>query len=348
MKLEACFSPGDLMYGLGDVREKAIYFLEDKDVLEEGLVRTIDEYNLCFLEYTHSKWTKNSHPLAYVESQNFPKDFLEVQNFHFFAKKFEVEKGKEDRSSGTLTYYKVPAIYGQGEMVPLIKKRCKLGILWNLQQGRKIHFFLDDIDLKQCFGKSKPGYTSSELRFVYRNWAYLSQWHKEGGIKFWRKSEDGYVEVSPPWLDKASSASCAIYKPKNPDRYQAFFAAEGEKEKKLSGIEEKKRSVPPAPKVDEKRLSSIKKFSEEKLVKYASKPRIFKWGPSHKDEATALNKFIQAARSFTEILEKLEGEMRKFSGESDKKGYYDILGDLFLAVSPYQKYEVDACAAYAM
>lgn len=345
-KLETCFKPGDLTYGLAFVREEAINFLKEKGALQEDIAHTIDEYNISLLGHIPVGDVKDDNPLTYVESQDFLKNFSDVQQFHFFAKKFEGEKSKEDRFFGSMAYYKGPLTSGQGEMplvpgrngiVPFIKKRCKLGILWNLQRGKKIHFFIDEIDLKQCFGKSQSRYTFSELRFVYRNWEYLSKWHQEGRIQFWSKNKDGYSEVNPPWLEKSSSAQCAVYKPKNPDRYKTFFVADAARKKESSGIEEKKSSIPPASNVDEKSLNYIKTLSEEKLTKYGSKPRVFNFGPSHKQEAVELNKFIQGAKSLNEISEKLRIELGKFSKESDQKGYHTVLSFLFLNVMNYQR-----------
>jgi len=86
------------------------------------------------------------------------------------------------------------------------RRVCKGGILFVLNQGKRVHFILDNLDMKRVvhkdgkddlaenFGGAKHrGYTGAELRSVYR---MRNNKKAMGQITFWENDK----RVSAPWI----------------------------------------------------------------------------------------------------------------------------------------------------
>ncbi|MGX7173666.1 hypothetical protein [Enterococcus ratti] len=96
-----------------------------------------------------------------------------------------------------------------------IKRGCKIGIdIAKINPDVEIHFCLDGIDIKDVISKAQGegiyggSMTSSELRYVYRNWEELKE-----RVIFVEKREASWVKVKAPWVREPELWEA--YKPKS-------------------------------------------------------------------------------------------------------------------------------------
>ncbi|QIV96701.1 hypothetical protein EDC55_10325 [Allofrancisella inopinata] len=175
MDLRNNFSYGDLIYGLGGRDEPQEYLLKNglKDL--HYLPRLTDEYNhLIGLNRTFDGQTTNYH--LYLQIYNFlgrGKNEFKLNNFntsHVFDKCMHMEgpfKGYLARHPGEVNSYKkyatswaqaigkYPQKFNDGKCLLsmnlyylIINFLCRKNISHFIKRGRKIHFILEDLELK--------------------------------------------------------------------------------------------------------------------------------------------------------------------------------------------------------
>ena len=129
----------------------------------------------------------------------------------------------EDESTGISISAESPNQY--------TRHKCKAGLAWAVDKGKKVHFVLDDLDMKAIVNKSfqKPGVapdkpegpsrgapqtekhrsiTGSELRWVFRN---KDKQEVQDNIQFWFENQP----CSPPWEDDQWKALWEGYQPRS-------------------------------------------------------------------------------------------------------------------------------------
>lgn len=213
MKTTHKISPGDKIYGLDQTTKGAGmgacygYTLRNQFAIDNGIppddyfnhtddheAYAIDPFNNA-LKGAHDK--KKLYPPRKSENKN-------VRQFYKFVKEVN---DNEDPFPQAKNW---------------ISKGCKLGVLYTLSRGKKVHFLLDFIDFKAVF-KCNPedeykynGYTAKELRFIYRNWKYIKELYPNQ-IVFYKNNQI----VDAPW---ESNNDHHLYHPKHTnDKYKGFF-----------------------------------------------------------------------------------------------------------------------------
>lgn len=186
------FTLGDFIYGFREDRAPVLEALNEHYSQDEKEPFIVDDYN----SLAQFLWRQFNQPSYSALS----KDAVKAKALHDFAGKFEEPNNHNYRGyyGGTSNFYDEL----NGGTCAFIKKRCKLGILWQIQNGRKVHFLLSErVKFNECFKEKKDKYTYSEFRFVYRNWNDLLPYYQKGLIKFWKKDDNTgqMIEVPPPW-----------------------------------------------------------------------------------------------------------------------------------------------------
>lgn len=235
------YKQGDLVYGLSKKRNNfavtqgLIKFHHSNDKKEKKslheLYINIDELNNAF----------NSNPIntmltakcdANLPGDEQDYDFKE-KDFAFFHQ-FKIKMAGATLSAETINKF-LRFSPDSEERRDFLKKSCKLGILWTLLKGNKIHFVLDGYDFKITFQKTSFSYSSSELRFIYRNWAYLIKEFPKQIIFY-----SDYKVVNPPWENPEFKQITQAYLPKHPHKYALFFTKSPELSKTFKLIKCKK------------------------------------------------------------------------------------------------------------
>ncbi len=226
------FAAGDLLYGLEDSRKKYISDIETKlkgDIFGSNhFLCTADRYNNKFL------------------CQFEEKSFEEIQELLESNKIFSEEKPSVNKTIHTRPRPNLPNIdiddaekkeilkytkdiVGQiksgylntpRQEKELFKRFCKDAISYTIQKGHKIHFLLDGLNMAQVTeveggDPNRESYTSSELRYIYRNWGEF-----KGHIIFYLNGKT----TNPPWT-KENRQSWGSYTPK-PRRHALDNSAE--------------------------------------------------------------------------------------------------------------------------
>lgn len=207
-------SEGDLIYG----------FQESRAIMLEKLKQAGKDSTYCVIDI-YNTFTRQFHSVLKDPEFNKTPFQRAASNFHDFSKIFE--GALHDQSY----YYKQSfgTFYAQEKGISddmFINKRCKIGILWALSQGRSIHFILDNINFEQCFDK-KLGvkkYTHAELRFIYRHWDQLEKYYTEGRLNFYSMVDGEYRKVAVPW---ENTKLVEAYQPKKSkvELYNSFFTS---------------------------------------------------------------------------------------------------------------------------
>lgn len=212
------FAVGDLLYGLEDSRKKYISYIQDKLGERSNLLCTADRYNnkfLCKFEEKDSeeiqellkdgKIFSEAKPSASQASQNRPRPNLSNTDIDDAKKKEILKYAKDIVEQIKPRYFNTPRHEKE-----LFKRFCKDAINYTIKQGHKIHFLLDGVNIDQVTAAeggdpNRESYTSSELRYIYRNWEKF-----EGHIIFYL---NGKVTQSP-WT-KEDTQSWGSYTPKS-------------------------------------------------------------------------------------------------------------------------------------
>lgn len=203
----------DIVYGHTTERKKLINDITSKYF--------IDIYNHAFIEIaTDSYPIPKFMQLIILKFCIFecPKQLTTLAyNFDSFCYRFEGEKTR------TKDYFQYTLTKAYGGLFPMVKKRCKLGMLWTLSNGGSIHFIIDSIDLAACFNSHENRYTYSELRFVYRNWQSFKKYNAKERFNFFKTINGKLSLVDAPW--EADPTIVIGYKPKNSraNIYASFF-----------------------------------------------------------------------------------------------------------------------------
>lgn len=209
------FGPNDLAYGTREARGIAM--------------------SLAGIDGFYARWTIDAYNNRLLKTPVFGERVAELYDFDRFSMKFN-----------RFQYSNFSLAYDAQAFELFIKNHCKYGILWTVSRGGTIHFFLDDrFDFSVCFNKTKPFYTASELRFVYRHWNELAPLNQ---IRFWKQcNDDKFQEMPAPWVTNPEIAQ--NYKPKNSrkDLYAKFFQELNQKktneDAKKSSVEKRKAEV---------------------------------------------------------------------------------------------------------
>jgi hypothetical protein len=196
---------GDLVYGFREIRIALIE--QSKETKTFNFI--IDRFNDIARHFA-SQQKDFSFPVFSTSSKKAKHFYAKTDSLHKFAQRFEGVKDKDYYKKSTSAMYE--KINGTG-LDDFVRKRCKLGILWCLSEGKTIHILLDQYDFAQCFSKEPKKYTYSEMRFIYRNWNGLQRFHHAKKIIFYVMINGILTEVTPPWV--ADSLIGSSYMPKD-------------------------------------------------------------------------------------------------------------------------------------
>ena len=169
------FNPGDLIYGLGGPRQKMI-----DQAKSYGLNLAIDQYNNTIgISPTNSEakreikailddreWTVYSgedfKTPEYKTLQESEKHFIDYLNGPLLKK---YDPSSEENKAADKTFQR-------------IRRACKAGIQYAVDRGKKVHFCLDDLEIKQIMDQRgfppqtlDKSATNSELKFIYKKLA---------------------------------------------------------------------------------------------------------------------------------------------------------------------------------
>ena len=184
------FKPGDLIYGIEDIRNLCRKALKEK--VKTRI--TIDEYNNAIIPVfldENAKFIKNYNQGKYEEKVNSLGDSELRLHLQFLQ---EVQHAKLNIQNDDLPTSKKNTEAEERK----IRRACKAGMF---KVGIKIHFLLDDVELDQVFTPGQPHYnkhTSAELRYIAKHWPELSD-----KVIFYH---NGNV-VTPEW-QASSSTRC--------------------------------------------------------------------------------------------------------------------------------------------
>lgn len=160
----ASFQPGDLIYGLNAERDRYTIPVTN---LAPGLFTTIDDLNAYYLGVLKGQKYGTRQP-----------DIRTDKRAGQHAKQFQDHLERQTKS---------PVLHPSGTKYDVhtrLRRASKQGIAFTVNQGRKIHFALDWIDLDDVINKNRSGednqgthanqdkeraITGAELRFIYRN-----------------------------------------------------------------------------------------------------------------------------------------------------------------------------------
>ena len=198
----AAFQKGDLCYGFSYLKNPELAELKQRFViLSVGQRRTLAENLKNLGDPAISDQTKEEARL-YLEG--IPEALRQFyQNLSVEFTNFEA------RFSSWSPFYNRN-----------VQKICKLYLLWAYFYGYKIHFIVDNINMRYVTEKDDPyergvrnmvrfdpyylqrNYlmkniiTHSELRFIYRNWSFLKK-----TVLFWEinPQSEQLEPISPPW-----------------------------------------------------------------------------------------------------------------------------------------------------
>lgn len=178
------FQHGDLIYGLEGARRDTREYLLRKTGLK---IITADHYNNFFLGLNDSILSPefNLERLFQGSKLSFsPQEEDLIKNYAQFLR----NSGLEENLLTSLKEFP--------DFPNFKRKSCKLAISFAKSKGSRIHFILDSIVMVNVVPKSeefKEMYTSSELRFLYRQ--YLRSESNISHVIFYHKGE----QVLPPW-----------------------------------------------------------------------------------------------------------------------------------------------------
>lgn len=198
--LTEIFQLGDLCYGFNHLKNPELFELKDKfGVLSVGHRMTLA---YALKEQTDPS-QENDTKIFKTYLQNISKDLFEFyQNQSVEFSNFKTKLALRDFSS----------------ILP--QKTCKAYLLWAYFYQHKVHFILDNINMRYATEKDDPyerdikkmlqldcyylekNYlqknitTNAELRFIYRNWSFLKD-----TVLFWKTSlqTQNLKQILPPW-----------------------------------------------------------------------------------------------------------------------------------------------------
>jgi hypothetical protein len=194
------FKAGDLVYGRATTRADLSGPIRQGKIVPFAEAVMCDDMNNCFVgtgadtgpdaKKEYGVFNQAIAHQVHMKNGDALKNFLLTSKF---------KQGKMDIS-------KTPTAADQ---MLRIKRACKGGIMMTAEQGRVIHFYIKDIDMKQVatkniFPAGDPRgtfdpITSKELRFVYRFWNDPTM-NLENSVQFWNKNANGQiVAVKAPW-----------------------------------------------------------------------------------------------------------------------------------------------------
>lgn len=169
------FRRGDLLYGREEDRARYRALVSQTG----GYYITIDRYNSEMLE-PQLGWDGTYTPLDHDGRAALSRQAREFSDFLLAHPRYAPSIGG-----------------GRGDdEEPKIRRACKAGIAYVVsQQGRRLHFLLDGLNLTWIITKTNndPGYTGSELRYIYRNWNHPNFQRR---IWFYRHGN----QVPAPWV----------------------------------------------------------------------------------------------------------------------------------------------------
>lgn len=239
--------PGSLVYGTNETRRAKVIDnpkikKPDYGVPFADLINEETRYRPYLVPYP-----KPCHPRGHVfqlleEEQDQKLIDLDKQDtlarlvyiHHFAAKRFEAPEDRENRdkledyiSSMTTKDKDHEKEEKSQHYNSFINKRCKIGILTTLQNGNAIHVLVDILDAQgkpipnsflNFFNKDHFKYSSSEMRFIYRNWNDLEYYFRNGQFKFWTVATDCELGLrslkEAPWENASVKDEIdKVYKP---------------------------------------------------------------------------------------------------------------------------------------
>lgn len=224
----------DFIYGLAAQRERFIEQNIDKEHrrVDSGWALKIDKYNFAVAHIINGDYglggSGKKSPRVLSPEAGGDKGLRDKMKLfrsdlswwdRYFAevltnKKFSVEKvyREVDESWQSSPYHTWDSVSAPGPSL-FFKRGSKLGLAMAAKQGGPhIHFVLDCIDHHKVVKKKGPhgqSVTSSELRFVYRNWGEL-----ESSVVFYEKNK----VVPAPWIKGKYKDRWAKYKPASQQR----------------------------------------------------------------------------------------------------------------------------------
>lgn len=147
---------------------------------------------------------------------DYPKKTPRVLGGEFYRRASSFQEFVKLHDRYNSAYYKF--IYNEVGDVSDNKKsfsrKCKAGLEWAISNELGVHFVLDGIDYNRIIHE-RNSYTSSELRWIYRNAGN----HKvANGITFWL----GGQQVPPPWATPEGRGTWSAYRPKGKARLSSI------------------------------------------------------------------------------------------------------------------------------
>jgi len=213
-------SPLDLSYGLHDSRDNFLKFVLGTTVESEIDHFRINRINNVILSNLLMREGLNEGLDPAPSNPEIDGLAVDFQRF------YELAHGPM-KDSMTINHDLVAA--KNSIKMGFISRHCKMGILWNVHNNRKIHYVLDDLNLPRVFSKGNPdsrGYTASEIRFIYRLFkSRVLTDEQRSMIKFYKKGTlYGYKEVPAPW--ETDPSIVGTYSSKNRTRsWQVLLTA---------------------------------------------------------------------------------------------------------------------------
>jgi hypothetical protein len=190
---------------------KREYYLEQMQGLCEKYMSLINNYNEPILDIDFLKKPPYTNAIKNILKPRVANYIEALQKTRYLIDKVHdasvaaLNKGNVKITKDSLKTMSESDI-GTAAMILAIRRACKFGIEYVAQLTNKgtVHYVLDGIDMSDVVGKKAMSLwagttgipiTTSELRYLFRNWHRLKNCAANGRIRFWKS----YVPFDAPW-----------------------------------------------------------------------------------------------------------------------------------------------------